>query len=87
MNKINENISLNEGFIVSFYLQIDFIFFFIEGDTRYAVVEWKDENSYVVIGLNCYLKIKEEYRLDEIYKVKWVDNSIYEARIISIGEF
>ena len=57
-------------------------FFFIEGDTRYAVVEWKDENSYVVIGLNCFLKIKEEYRLDEIYKVKWVDNSIYSSNNI-----
>jgi hypothetical protein len=70
MNKINENIGLNEGFNVSFHLQIDFIFFFIEGDTRYAVVEWKVENSYGVIGLNCFLKMKEEYRLDEIYKMK-----------------
>jgi hypothetical protein len=64
-----------------------FYIFFIEGDTRYAVVEWNDENSYGVIGFNCFLKLKEEYRLDEIYKVKWVDSSIYEARIISIGEF
>jgi hypothetical protein len=30
-------------------------------DKRYAVVEWKDENSYGVIGMNILVKIAEEY--------------------------
>ena len=87
MNKINENISLNEGFIDSLYLQIDFIFFFYLRRHEICCSRVERCNSHGVIRLNCFLKLKEEYRLDEIYKVKWVDSSIYEARIISIGEF
>jgi len=37
--------------------------------------------------LNCFVKIKEEYRFDEIYKMKLVNNYIIEARILSIGDF